>query len=251
MSTRNCIEAVRVGAHVDARAAEAHAFAFEAQPLFDAEMPPEQDAATRADHTVPGHRVARAVERPGGLARMARIAGRARDFAIGGYFPARDQPHFPQHPLVHDSMVFRPLPQRLPLKMNCGSTAPKKTRRAGPYRIYCYPMLHLLVSWFLSALALWLVARIIPGIAVAGFGTALIAAAVIAVVNATAGVALKIVTFPLTVLTLGLFLLLVNALLLKLAAALVPGFEVRGCLSAIIGSVVLTLLTSLLRYLVF
>ena len=62
---------------------------------------------------------------------------------------------------------------------------------------------------------------------------------------------LKILTFPLTVLTLGLFLLILNAFLLKLAAALVPGFQVRGCLSAIIGSVVLTILTSILRYLVF
>ena len=62
---------------------------------------------------------------------------------------------------------------------------------------------------------------------------------------------LKILTFPLTVLTLGLFLLIVNAFLLKLASVLVPGFEVRGCLSAIVGSLVLTILTSILRYLVF
>ena len=59
-------------------------------------------------------------------------------------------------------------------------------------------LLHLIVSWFLSALALWLVAQIIPGIVVSGFGTALIATAVIALVNGTIGVVLKILTFPLT-----------------------------------------------------
>ena len=81
-------------------------------------------------------------------------------------------------------------------------------------------MLHLLVSWLLSALALWLVAQIIPGIEVAGFGTALLATVVIALVNGTIGFVLKILTFPLTLLTLGLFLLVVNAFLLKLASVL-------------------------------
>ena len=112
-------------------------------------------------------------------------------------------------------------------------------------------LLHLVVSWFLSALALWLVAQIIPGIYVAGFGTALIATVVIALVNGTIGILLKIITFPLTLLTLGLFLLVVNALLLKLASLFVPGFSVRGFLAALFGSLVLTVLTSLLRHLVF
>ncbi|HWB96669.1 MAG TPA: phage holin family protein, partial [Bryobacteraceae bacterium] len=68
---------------------------------------------------------------------------------------------------------------------------------------------------------------------------------------ATIGTVLKILTFPLTLLTLGLFLLIVNAFLLKLAAALVPGFAVRGFLSAVIGSVVLTLVGWALRSVVF
>lgn len=112
-------------------------------------------------------------------------------------------------------------------------------------------LVHILLSWLLSAFALWVVAQVIPGISVASFGRALIATLVIALVNGTIGVVLKILTFPLTILTLGLFLLLVNALLLKLAAALVPGFAVRGCLSAIVGSLVLTILTTVLRHLVF
>lgn len=112
-------------------------------------------------------------------------------------------------------------------------------------------LVHLIVSWVVSALALWLVALIIPGISVSGFGSALVATAVIAIVNGTIGFVLKIVTLPLTIVTLGLFLLVVNAILLKLAAALAPGFRVNGCLAALVGSVVLTLLNSVLRYMVF
>lgn len=112
-------------------------------------------------------------------------------------------------------------------------------------------MVYLITIWFVSALALWIVAQIIPGIRVRDFGSALIAAAVIAVVNAIAGPVLKFFTFPLIILTLGLFLLVVNAILLKLAAAFTPGFEVEGFFPAVIGSLVLTILNSILRHLVF
>jgi putative membrane protein len=112
-------------------------------------------------------------------------------------------------------------------------------------------LLHIIVSWFLSALALWMVAQMVPGIELRGFGDALIATLVIAVVNATIGPVLRLFSFPLVLLTLGLFLLVVNAILLKLASFFTPGFKVRGFLSAVIGSVVLTILTWILRRLVF
>ncbi len=112
-------------------------------------------------------------------------------------------------------------------------------------------LLHILVSWLVSALALWIVAQLIPGIQVRGFGAALIATVVIAVVDATIGPVLKFLTFPLTILTLGLFLLVINAFLLKLASLITPGFRVRGFLSALVGSLVLTILTALLRHLVY
>jgi len=112
-------------------------------------------------------------------------------------------------------------------------------------------LLHIIVSWFLSALALWLVAQMVPGIELRGFGDALIATIVIAIVNATIGPIVRFVSFPLVILTLGLFLLIVNALLLKLASMLSPGFKVRGFFSAIIGSLVLTILTWILRHMVF
>jgi putative membrane protein len=112
-------------------------------------------------------------------------------------------------------------------------------------------MLHLLLTWLIGALALWLVARILDGIKVRGFGTALAATAVIAVVNAVIGPFLRFLTFPLTFLTLGLFLLVINATLLKLSSLFVPGFEVRGFLNALIGSVLLTVLNTILRHVVF
>ena len=112
-------------------------------------------------------------------------------------------------------------------------------------------LLHIIVSWFVSALALWIVARIIPGIELRGFGEALIATVIIAVVNAIVGPVVKFLAFPITLITLGLFLLVINAFLLKLASLFTPGFKVRGFLSAILGSVVLTILTAILRRLVF
>jgi len=85
-------------------------------------------------------------------------------------------------------------------------------------------MTHLLINWLLSAVSLVIVAHLIPGFQLSGFGAALIAAIVIGFVNGTLGLALKIITFPLSILTLGIFWFVINALMLKLAAALVPGF---------------------------
>ena len=97
----------------------------------------------------------------------------------------------------------------------------------------------LLLNWILNAIALLLVARFVPGFYVSGFLSALIAAIVIGLVNATLGLVLKILTFPLTILTLGIFLLVINALMLELASWLTPGFEVRGFGAAFIGAVIL------------
>ncbi len=112
-------------------------------------------------------------------------------------------------------------------------------------------LLHFLVSWLISALALWIIAQVLPGIQVRDFTSAIIAAAVIAIVNVTIGWFVKLIFFPLTFLTLGLFLLVINAFLLKLASMFTPGFRVRGFLSAVVGSLILTILASLLRRVVF
>jgi len=77
---------------------------------------------------------------------------------------------------------------------------------------------------------------------------ALIAALVIGLINATLGLLLKIITFPLTILTLGLFWFVINALMLELASMFVRGFQVRGFIPALIGAVVLSLVSSVLQW---
>ena len=111
--------------------------------------------------------------------------------------------------------------------------------------------MRLLLNWILSALAVWIVSRIVPGIFVSGPVAALIAALVIGFINATLGALLKILTFPITLLTLGLFWLVINALMLKLASALLsPGFQVRTFTAAFLGAIVLSLGNMLLKWLV-
>ena len=108
-------------------------------------------------------------------------------------------------------------------------------------------MTRLLAHWILSALCLLLVTEIVPGFYMRGLGTALIAAVVIGLVNGTVGVLLKIVTFPITILTFGIFWLVINALMLKFAALFVPGFEVRGLWPAFWGGLILSVLNMIIR----
>jgi putative membrane protein len=110
-------------------------------------------------------------------------------------------------------------------------------------------MTHLLINWLLSALSLVIVAHLVAGFHISGFSSALIAAIVIGLVNGTIGFFLKIVTFPLSILTLGLFWLIINALMLELASAFVPGFRIDGFLPAFLGSIVLSLVNVVLRFL--
>lgn len=110
--------------------------------------------------------------------------------------------------------------------------------------------MRILLHWILSAIAVWIVANVVPGIRVNGPVAALIAAAVIGLINATIGFILKILTFPLTVLTLGLFWFVINALMLELAAAFVRGFYVRNFVAAFIGAILLSIVSSLLQWLV-
>ncbi len=108
-------------------------------------------------------------------------------------------------------------------------------------------MVRMLIHWGIMALAVGITAWIIPGFEISGVLAALVAAVIIGFINATVGLLLKIVTFPLTVVTLGLFWLLINALMLKLASALVPGFYIRGFAAAFFGAIVLSLVNMLLK----
>jgi putative membrane protein len=112
-------------------------------------------------------------------------------------------------------------------------------------------MTSLLINWLVSAFALWLIARILPGIEVRDFGAAIVAAAVIAAVNFFFGWFLRLMAWPLIFLTLGLFTFVINAILLKLASMFTPGFRVRGFLPALLGSLLLTALTYVLRAAVY
>ncbi len=105
----------------------------------------------------------------------------------------------------------------------------------------------ILVHWFLSAVAVWLVSEIVPGFQVASLGSALIAAVVIGLVNATLGFVLKVVTFPFTVATLGLVWLIINGLMLLVAAQIVPGFAIAGFIPAFFGAIVLSIVNMILR----
>lgn len=108
-------------------------------------------------------------------------------------------------------------------------------------------MWSLIIHWLISAASLVIVAYLFPGIQLQGIGPALIAPIVIGLINATIGFILKIVTFPITIISLGIFLLVVNALMLMFAAYLVPGFAVAGFWSAFFGAIVLSIVSMILR----
>ncbi len=94
----------------------------------------------------------------------------------------------------------------------------------------------IVVRWLLLAAALLLVAQLYSGVQVRGFGAALIAALVIGLLNALVRPVLVLLTFPVTLITLGLFLFVINALMFYAAASLLEGFGVAGFGAALIGS---------------
>jgi putative membrane protein len=108
-------------------------------------------------------------------------------------------------------------------------------------------MLRLLIHWILSAIALLVVSNLVTGFRVDGLGPALVAALVIGLLNATLGLLLKVITFPISILTLGIFLLVINGMMILLASNLVRGFHVRGMVPAFWGAVVLALLGMVIR----
>src|SRR2546428_12348972 len=110
-------------------------------------------------------------------------------------------------------------------------------------------MRHLL-NWVLSALGVWVVARLIPGVHVRGPLAALIAALAIGFINVTLGAILKIITFPMTLLTLSICWFVINALVLELTSAIVPGFHVDSFKAAFWGAIVLSLVNMFFRWLV-
>jgi putative membrane protein len=106
--------------------------------------------------------------------------------------------------------------------------------------------MRFLIHWLMVAAALWIATYLVPGVRVSSTGTLLVAALVLGLVNALVRPILFFVTLPITVVTLGLFYLVVNGLAFGLAAALVPGFTVSSFTSAVLGALVVSVVSWIL-----
>jgi putative membrane protein len=107
----------------------------------------------------------------------------------------------------------------------------------------------MLLHWILNAVALMIVAHLVQGFVITSWVSALIAVVVIGLLNATFGLLLKIITLPLGILTFGIFFLVINAIVLKFASGLVPGFQVLTFGAAFWGALALALLHILFGFL--
>ena len=108
-------------------------------------------------------------------------------------------------------------------------------------------MLQFLLTWLATAVSLVITAFIVPGFAVVSFSSAIVGAAVLGLVNAIIKPILVLFTLPLTILTLGLFLFIVNAIALGLVSYFTPGLTVSGFFPALFGSIVLTLVSGFIN----
>jgi len=108
-------------------------------------------------------------------------------------------------------------------------------------------MFRMLIHWLLSAIALLVVAEIVPGFTINDLPTAMMAAVVIGFLNATLGFVMKVISFPVVLLTFGIFLFFINAAMIKLASNFVSGFYVYSWGAAVWGGVVLSLLGLVIR----
>ena len=100
-------------------------------------------------------------------------------------------------------------------------------------------MAKAIIHLLLNAGVFLILSKVLPGFYVEGWGAAILAALVLGLVNATVGLLLKIITFPLILLTFGLFLFVVNAIVIQLVAFLVPGLRINGFVPALIAAVIL------------
>ena len=104
----------------------------------------------------------------------------------------------------------------------------------------------IIIKWLLSALAVIITAYIVPGILIAGFWSALLVALFLGIVNAVIKPILIVFTLPINILSLGLFTFVINALMVLLTSSMVKGFNVNGFLSALVFSLVLSLVSYVL-----
>ena len=103
--------------------------------------------------------------------------------------------------------------------------------------------MYLLLKWIAFTFIVMFTAWLVPGIKLDGFLTAFVAAAVIAIVNISLKPILNLITLPINVLSLGLFTLVINAILLMFVAYIVTGFEIDGFIPALLGSIIMSILS--------
>lgn len=108
----------------------------------------------------------------------------------------------------------------------------------------------LLLVWILNAVALLVVAYVLPGIVVASFGSAMLAALVLGLINSLVKPVLILLTLPITIVTLGLFLLVLNALMFWFAGSILKGFQVNGFWWAVGGAILYSLIAGFLSNLI-
>jgi len=106
--------------------------------------------------------------------------------------------------------------------------------------------MELLLVWILNAVALLIVAYVLPGITVASFGSALVAALLLGLLNTLVKPVLILLTLPITIVTLGLFLLVLNALVFWFVGSVLKGFQVNGFWWALLGAFVYSVVSGLL-----
>ncbi|HAJ64017.1 MAG TPA: hypothetical protein DCP31_36225 [Cyanobacteria bacterium UBA8543] len=111
-------------------------------------------------------------------------------------------------------------------------------------------MPHFLLTWLVTAVSLMITANLVDGFKVKNFAAALVAAVIIGLANAIIRPILTVLTLPITVVTLGLFLFVVNALTIWLAGSITSGFVVNGFVPALIGSIVLSIVATVINFVV-
>lgn len=110
--------------------------------------------------------------------------------------------------------------------------------------------MRLLVKWIVTTAAILISAYLLPGVSIRSIGAALVAALVLGLINAIVRPILVVLTFPITIVTLGLFIFILNALLVLLTSAIVPGFQVQSFLWALLFSLVFSIVSFVLHRMV-
>ncbi len=107
--------------------------------------------------------------------------------------------------------------------------------------------MNLILSWLVNTVGLWVATKIVPGVFVEDADALIVAALVIGLINAIVRPVLAFITFPITVITLGLFYFVLNGAMLYLAAEILPGFALEGMVTAVVAAIVMSVVATVLH----